>query len=201
MSRRHPWRPQAVQRKDRVRKHSQRVPTLACSRGAEGEIKNRVNADALRLSPPHDAATLPGLPAGLYGRLRHGCIVVSYEALSSTPGTRFQHRALRTILRREQLAQREYGDNLIVTIGDSRFAYLPRQADELTPQTGLVFRSACVPGTEVRSWYYMLRDLDPSAHRYRAIVFGVNDYYDEDGFADPADDIHTLRYVIGAAPE
>ena len=40
-------------------------------------------------------------------------------------------------------------------------------------------------GTDVRAWYYMLRDLDPTARRYRAIVLGVDDYDDEDGFFNP----------------
>ena len=100
------------------------------------------------------------------------------------------------ILWREQQAQTRNGDNLVVTLGDSRFAYSPRLANELTAQTGYVFRHAGVAGTDVRSWYYMLRDLDPTARRYRAIVFGVTDYDDEDGFFTPDDDIRALHYVI-----
>ena len=52
-------------------------------------------------------------------------------------------------------------------------------------QTGYVFRHAGVAGSDVRTWYYMLRDLDPTARRYRAIVFGVDDYEDEDGVVQP----------------
>jgi hypothetical protein len=100
------------------------------------------------------------------------------------------------ILWREQQAQTRNGDNLVVTLGDSRFAYSPRLANELTAQTGYVFRHAGVAGTDVRSWYYMLRDLDPTARRYRAIVFGVTDYDDEDEFFTPDDDIRALHYVI-----
>jgi hypothetical protein len=99
-------------------------------------------------------------------------------------------------LRREQRAQRLYGDNLVVTLGDSRFGYSPRLADELTPQTGYVFRHAGMPGTDVRAWYYMLRDLDPTARRYRAIVFAVNDYDDEDMWGIPEDDPRLLHYAI-----
>jgi hypothetical protein len=98
-------------------------------------------------------------------------------------------------LRRELKAQRQYGDNLVVTLGDSRFGYSPRLADELTPHTGYVFRHAGMPGTDVRSWYYMLRDLDPTARRYRAVVFGLNNYYDED-WGVPEDDIRALHYTI-----
>ena len=99
-------------------------------------------------------------------------------------------------LQREQQAQRLNGDNLVVTLGDSRFAYLPRLANEVTAQTGYVFRHAGVAGTDVRSWYYMLRDLDPTARRYRAVVFGVTGYDDEDELFTPDDDIRALHYVI-----
>ena len=100
------------------------------------------------------------------------------------------------ILWREQQAQTQNGDNLVVTLGDSRFAYSPRLANELSAQTGYVFRHAGVAGTDVRAWYYMLRDLDPTARRYRAIVFGVRDYDDEDEYFTPDDDIRALHYAI-----
>jgi hypothetical protein len=99
------------------------------------------------------------------------------------------------ILRREQQAQPWYGNNLIVTLGDSRFAYYPRAANEQTATTGLAFRQAGVAGTDVRAWYYMLRDLDPTRRRYRAVVLGVDDYDDEDGAYDIGDDLATLHYV------
>jgi hypothetical protein len=98
-------------------------------------------------------------------------------------------------LRRELKAQRQYGDNLVVTLGDSRFGYSPRLADELTPETGYVFRHAGMPGTDVRAWYYMLRDLDPGTRRYRAIVFAVNDYMDED-YGIPENDPRLVHYVV-----
>src|SRR5260370_1094017 len=69
------------------------------------------------------------------------------------------------ILKREQQAQPWYGRNLVVTLGDSRFAYYPRVANEQTPSTGLSFRHAGVAGTDIRAWHYMLRDLDPTRQR------------------------------------
>ena len=99
------------------------------------------------------------------------------------------------ILRREQTAQTRYGKNLVVTLGDSRFAYYPRVANEQTADTGFAFRNAGVAGTDVRAWYYMLRDLDPTRDRYRAIVLGVEDYDDEDGAYDVGDDLATIHYV------
>ena len=99
------------------------------------------------------------------------------------------------ILRREHQAQSRHGRNLIVTLGDSRFAYYPRVANQQTAATGFAFRSAGVAGTNARAWYCMLRDLDPTRDRYRAIVFGVEDYDDEDGAYDISDDLSALHYV------
>lgn len=99
------------------------------------------------------------------------------------------------ILRRELEFQRKAGDNVVVTLGDSRFGYLPKAANRLAPASGLVFRTAGVAGTDARSWYYLLRDLDPTASRYRAIVFGVNDYDDEDMPLGHQNDLRSLHYT------
>jgi lysophospholipase L1-like esterase len=101
-----------------------------------------------------------------------------------------------SVLARERDAQRHNGDNMVVTLGDSRFAYAPRLANQVGGQTGYVFRHAGVAGTDARSWYYMMRDLDPTRRRYRAVVIGVNDYGDEDEEFNPNDDIRALHYVI-----
>jgi hypothetical protein len=42
----------------------------------------------------------------------------------------------------------------------------------------------------------MLRDLDPTAQRYRAVVLGVDDYDDEDRAFGSEDDVRDLHYVI-----
>src|SRR5579863_2431921 len=99
-------------------------------------------------------------------------------------------------LRRERLAQTRFGGNCVTGVGDSRFAYYPRLANELMAETGLYFRSAGVAGTTPQAWYYMLRDLDPSARRYRAIMIGVNDYDDEDQAYELDADLTVLHYVI-----
>lgn len=99
------------------------------------------------------------------------------------------------ILRREQVAQPWYGPNLVVTVGDSRFAYYPRVANQQAAITGFAFRHAGVAGTDARAWYFMLRDLDPHRNAYRAIVIGVDDYDDEDGAYDIGDDLATLHYT------
>lgn len=100
------------------------------------------------------------------------------------------------VLARERQAQQRHGSNLVVTVGDSRFAYSPRLSNEVSAQTGLVFRHAGVAGTDARAWYYMLRDLDPGANRYRAVVIGVPDFEDEDEVFDPFDDLRSLHYAI-----
>jgi hypothetical protein len=91
------------------------------------------------------------------------------------------------VLRRELEAQSQYGDNLVATFGDSRMAMYPREAAKAEPRTGYYLRQAGLAGTSARVWYYMLRDLDPSASRYRAIVIAVNDYDDEDVFNEAGD--------------
>lgn len=100
------------------------------------------------------------------------------------------------ILWREQVFQKAGFDNVVITVGDSRLAYAPKLSNEVEPETGYLFRSAGVAGSDARTWYYMLRSLDPSASRYRALVIGLNTYSDEDGFDDPGDDIRALHFVI-----
>lgn len=105
--------------------------------------------------------------------------------------------AFELTFRRELVKQSQLGANLVVTLGDSRFGYLPRQANELSAQSGYIFRHAGVAGSDARTWYYMLRDLDPTARRYRAVVFGVNDYDDEDVGYLPENDLGPMHSFIG----
>jgi hypothetical protein len=74
--------------------------------------------------------------------------------------------------------------------------YVPKGVDLRPRQTGYAVRTAVVPGSDPRAWYYVLRDLDPAARRYRAIVFGVDDYDDEDRAFNPDDDLGALHYCI-----
>jgi hypothetical protein len=103
---------------------------------------------------------------------------------------------LELVLWREKRAQQTAGDNLVVTLGNSRMGYVPKGVDLRPRQTGYVVRTAAVAGSDPRAWYYLLRDLDPTASRYRAIVFGVDDYDDEDRLFNPDDDIRALHYSI-----
>ena len=103
---------------------------------------------------------------------------------------------LELVLWREKTAQQKAGDNLVVTLGNSRMGFMPRIVDQLPRQTGYAIRTAGVAGSDPRTWYYLMRDLDPTANRYRAIVFGVDDYDDEDQAFHPDDDIRALHYCV-----
>ena len=85
----------------------------------------------------------------------------------------------------------------ILGIGDSRMgALLPRISNKFTGETGLTFSTISVPGSTPRCWFYMLRDVDPGANRYAAIVIGVETYDDAEVWEDHADRESDLHYLI-----
>jgi hypothetical protein len=85
----------------------------------------------------------------------------------------------------------------ILGLGDSRMgALMPRIANQFTGQTGLTFGSIGTAGTTPRCWYYMLRDADPGANRYAAIVIGLESYDDAESWEDYADRESDLHYLI-----
>jgi len=86
--------------------------------------------------------------------------------------------------------------NQIVGIGDSRMALVPRVANQLTPETGYTFGSLGTPGTTPRVWYYMLRDVDPDADRYEAIVITIDSYDDQESPEDHADRMLDLHFLV-----
>ena len=100
------------------------------------------------------------------------------------------------ILAKELRAQKRLGDNLVATLGNSRFAWSPMLVDHERAASPLVFRDAGLAGSDPRVWYYMVRELDPTARRYRALIFGLDTYEDEDRVFNPANDIRDLHYVI-----
>ncbi len=99
------------------------------------------------------------------------------------------------ILRRELNAQKWYGSNLAVTFGDSRMAYYTRVSEAVSGRTGLILRNAGIAGSDARTWYYMLRELDPKRERYRAVILSVPDYGDEDLAFDPLIDLRAIHYA------
>ena len=82
----------------------------------------------------------------------------------------------------------------VLVTGDSRMGFRARAANEISGETGLRFSSIVMPGSNARVWYYMLRDADPSRHRYAAILLGVDEYDDED-YEDIANREMDVRYV------
>jgi hypothetical protein len=102
---------------------------------------------------------------------------------------------LETILREER--ERPKSGPQVLGIGDSRMLLLPRISNEHTAETGYTFGTIAIAGATPRSWYYMLRDADPTARFYRAIVIGVESYDDADKWEVEANRAEDLNYVIG----
>lgn len=74
------------------------------------------------------------------------------------------------------------GKREVLVIGNSRIGegFSARIADEIGDAYGLKFINAGIPGSGLRTWNYFLREIDPSADRYAAIVIQFNSYADED---------------------
>ena len=70
------------------------------------------------------------------------------------------------------------GAHRVLAVGDSSMRLEPAIATSLG--TGYEFRSIAVPATTPRCWYYMLREVDPGANRYDAVILPVDGYDDED---------------------
>lgn len=96
---------------------------------------------------------------------------------------------LQLMLLRERQHQAEWKEQLVLTMGDSRMNYSAKLANEYLASKGAKFRltHGGVAGTTPRIWYYILRELDPTATRYRAIVLPVEGYDDEDTYVDFSD--------------
>ena len=88
------------------------------------------------------------------------------------------------------------GPNQVIGIGDSRMALTARVANELHPETGYTFASAGLGGASPRVWYYLLRDMDPEANRYAAVVITLTDYDDAELWEHHADRYYDLRFLI-----
>ena len=99
-----------------------------------------------------------------------------------------------TILRNER--ERPKNGPQILGVGDSRMLLMPRVSSQHAAETGYTFGTIAVPGASPRAWYYMLRDTDPTAHLYRAIVLGMESYDDSDTPRDEVDSEPDLTYVI-----
>ena len=101
---------------------------------------------------------------------------------------------LQTYLRDEKTRPGN-GPRQVLAIGNSRMGFRPRAANQLESETGCTFATIAMPGSTPRCWFYMLRDVDPTASRYAAILIGVEDYDDED-YEDLSGREMDIRYVV-----
>jgi hypothetical protein len=81
------------------------------------------------------------------------------------------------VLTRAEKERPASGLKEVLVLGDSRMAegFSVKAADEFGSGAGLKFVSLAEPAASMSAWYYMLREVDPTARRYRAIVvpYGV----------------------------
>ncbi len=102
-----------------------------------------------------------------------------------------------TILTNER--RRQIGTpHQILTVGDSRMSFRPKVAHAYTAGSGYRFANIMVPGTTLRCWYYMLREVDPARNRYAAVILPIDDYDDDDweNLAERAADLSYLAPLL-----
>src|SRR5437588_4589257 len=101
----------------------------------------------------------------LDGIIFHSGLYVSILAPDSYAGR------LEVLTRAEQQRPAS-GLKEVLVLGDSRMAegFSTTVADELGSAAGFKFVNLTEPASTVSSWYYMLREVDPAARRYSAIV-------------------------------
>ncbi|HEY3661515.1 MAG TPA: hypothetical protein VGK91_09850 [Candidatus Udaeobacter sp.] len=99
------------------------------------------------------------------GAVFHSGLYVSILAPSSYAGR--ISRITRAEKERTPSALKE-----VLVLGDSRIAegFSVTLANELALPAGLKFVSLAEPAASANTWYYMLREVDPTARRYAAIV-------------------------------
>jgi hypothetical protein len=113
------------------------------------------------------------------GALFHGGLYVSILAPSSYAG-----RVWRITLAEKERAPS--GLKEVLVLGDSRIAegFSATLANELGSPAGLKFVSLAEPAASANTWYYMVREVDPTTQRYAAIVVPYGIGY-EPNSADP----------------
>ena len=127
--------------------------------------------------------------AGLEGILFHTRLYPSLIEPDSTAG------AMETQLNNE-IKRAKTTHNQVLAVGHSRMALLPRIANDMQPATGYRFASIGIGGTTPRCWYYELREVDPTARRYSAIVIPSDDYDEPDNYENFNDRDLDIRYLI-----
>jgi hypothetical protein len=102
---------------------------------------------------------------------------------------------LETILRNEEV-RKVQDRRQVLTIGDSRMGFLPRYANQIERSLGYTFATVAMGGTTTRCWPYMLRDVDPTARRYAAIIIPVEDYNDPEQWESLANRPIDVNFLI-----
>jgi hypothetical protein len=90
------------------------------------------------------------------------------------------------------------GEREILVLGDSRMelGFSEEMANAITAGSHVIFRNAAVPASPPRLWYYLLRELDPSANRYQAIVLPLKiDRRDANVLIQISQALPVLRYT------
>lgn len=74
----------------------------------------------------------------------------------------------------------EDASTTILVVGDSRIAegFSSREATAEVASESVRFESGAVPGSTPRVWYYLLREIDPEANRFMAVVLPCFAYDD-----------------------
>ena len=85
----------------------------------------------------------------------------------------------------------------VLVIGDSKIdqGFSAKIANESSSDTELNFVSLGLGGTTPRVWWYVLRDLDPRADRFAAVVLMVDGLDDHGAFEDLGNRVLDLNYL------
>ena len=113
------------------------------------------------------------------GAIFHSGLYVSILAPNSYAG-----RVERIVLAEKKRAPS--GMKEVLVLGDSRIAegFSAALANELGSAAGLKFVSLADPAASANTWYYMIREVDPTRQRYAAIIVPYGLGYEPDS-ADP----------------
>jgi hypothetical protein len=98
----------------------------------------------------------------------------------------------------DEQKRKPFGPDEVLVVGDSRIGegFSAKLANAARAEHGYYFANVSVAGTTPRCWYYLLRDLDPTRMRYRAIILPVEAYEDIDIFEDLGDRLLDLHFCI-----
>lgn len=94
-----------------------------------------------------------------------------------------------------ELHRKASGQPEILALGDSRMMLSASAANDLSPGAGYFFARAAVAGSTPRCWYYFLKDLDPDARRYDAVILPLENYLDQEPSEDLRDRTLDVRYL------